>query len=143
EEQEVVFLLGAADNREEAARLARQYRDPEQARAALDAVRRQWDRILGAVQVRTPNPALDLLLNRWLLYQVLSCRVWGRSGFYQSGGAFGFRDQLQDVMAMVNGAPEEAKVHILRAASRQFAEGDVQHWWHPPAGRGIRTRFSD
>jgi cyclic beta-1,2-glucan synthetase len=143
EEKEIVFLLGAAETRPEASRLARYYRQTDHVRAALAAVRRQWDAILGAVQVRTPDPGMDLLLNRWLLYQVLSCRVWGRTGFYQSGGAYGYRDQLQDVMALVYGLPQEARAHILRAAARQFLEGDVQHWWHPPRGRGVRTRFSD
>jgi cyclic beta-1,2-glucan synthetase len=143
EEKEIVFVLGQAANGDEARRLLRRYADPGRVEAALGAVRRRWDDILGAVQVRTPDAALDLLLNRWLLYQVLACRVWARSAFYQSGGAYGFRDQLQDVMALVYADPAEARAHVLRAAGRQFLEGDVQHWWHPPAGRGIRTRFSD
>jgi cyclic beta-1,2-glucan synthetase len=143
EEKEIVFLLGEAANVDEARRLVRGYGEPGQVRATLDAVRRRWDEVLGAVRVKTPNPAMDLLLNRWLLYQVLACRVWARSAFYQSGGAYGFRDQLQDVMALVYAAPSEARAQILRAARRQFREGDVQHWWHPPAGRGVRTRFSD
>jgi cellobiose phosphorylase len=135
--------LGEAVHLEEVRLLLRRNREPGQVRKALEEVRSQWDQVLGAVQVRTPNHALDLMVNRWLLYQVLSCRLWGRSAFYQSGGAYGFRDQLQDVMALVYGAPAHARAQIVRAARRQFLEGDVQHWWHPPAGRGVRTRISD
>ncbi len=143
EETDVVFLIGQAATLEEARRLIREYRDPERARAAFLAVQARWDAMLGAVQVRTPDPALDLMLNRWLVYQVLSCRFWGRSAFYQSSGAYGFRDQLQDALALVFAAPAETRAHLLRSASRQFPEGDVQHWWHPPRGAGIRTRCSD
>jgi cellobiose phosphorylase len=141
--EEVVFVLGQADTPEGASRLIAAYTAPGRAREALTAVQELWDRVLGSVQVRTPDPAMDLLLNRWLLYQVLGCRVWGRSAFYQSGGAYGFRDQLQDVMALVAGAPGETRAQILRSAARQFEEGDVQHWWHPPSGRGVRTRITD
>jgi cyclic beta-1,2-glucan synthetase len=143
QEKEIVFLLGEVATVDEARRLVRAYAHPGQVQATFDAVRQRWDDLLGTVQVKTPNAALDLLLNRWLLYQVLACRVWARSALYQSGGAYGFRDQLQDVMALVYAAPAQTRAQILRAATRQFREGDVQHWWHPPVGRGVRTRFSD
>ena len=143
EEREVVFLLGEAATVEDARRFVLRYREPGAARGAFKEMQDNWDRILGTVQVRTPDVALDLLLNRWLLYQVLSCRFWGRSAFYQSGGAYGFRDQLQDVLALVYAAPAETRGHLLRSAARQFLEGDVQHWWHPPRGAGVRTRCSD
>ncbi|MGH2523503.1 MAG: GH36-type glycosyl hydrolase domain-containing protein, partial [Anaerolineales bacterium] len=144
EAKEVVFLLGQTHTPEQARDLIGRYGDPagQGPLAAFEAVLAQWDRVLGAVQVETPDPALDLLLNRWLLYQALVCRVWARSAFYQSGGAYGFRDQLQDVMAFVYARPDLAREHILRAAARQFVEGDAQHWWHPH-GPGVRTRFSD
>jgi cellobiose phosphorylase len=140
---QVVFVLGQAGSPEEVRRLVRAHANSLHAQVVLAKVRAQWDRVLGTVQVRTPEPAFDLMLNRWLLYQSLVCRMWGRSGFYQSGGAFGFRDQLQDSMALVWASPEESRGQILRAAARQFEEGDVQHWWHPPAGQGVRTRISD
>jgi cyclic beta-1,2-glucan synthetase len=143
EEMEIVFLLGEADDLAAVRSLVGRYRQPQEARAALEAVQARWETVCSALQVQTPDPAFDLMLNRWLPYQVLSCRLWGRSAFYQSGGAYGFRDQLQDVMALVYGAPEETQAQILRAAERQFTAGDVQHWWHPPSGRGVRTRISD
>jgi len=139
---EIVFFLGQASTNAEAVTLIKRYR-----RADLDsvlrAVTRHWDDVLGAVQVRTPDRAMDILLNRWLLYQTLSCRVWARAAFYQASGAYGFRDQLQDVMALSVSKPELTREHLLRAAARQFVEGDVQHWWHPPSGQGVRTRISD
>jgi cyclic beta-1,2-glucan synthetase len=143
ESVEIIFQIGEAESIEAVRELVRRYWDPATTNKAFQEMKSDWDRVLSAVSVRTPDPAFDLLLNRWLLYQVRSCRLWGRSAFYQSGGAYGFRDQLQDVMSLLHAAPEEARAHILRAASRQFLEGDVQHWWHPPDGRGVRTRISD
>ncbi|MBV9122155.1 MAG: glycosyl transferase family 36, partial [Planctomycetes bacterium] len=140
---EVIFLLGQEGNLPAVHHLLERYRTPEAVHAAIAQTQAFWENLLNTVQVKTPDQALDLLLNRWLLYQVLSCRLWGRSALYQSGGAYGFRDQLQDVMALVYGAPQLTRAQILRSAARQFEEGDVQHWWHPPVNRGIRTRFSD
>ncbi|MGH7872719.1 MAG: GH36-type glycosyl hydrolase domain-containing protein, partial [Candidatus Binatia bacterium] len=106
-------------------------------------VTKYWDKILGTMQVKTPDRAMNFMLNRWLLYQTLACRIWSRSAFYQAGGAYGFRDQLQDVMALMVAQRDIARTQLLRAAAHQFVEGDVQHWWHPPSGRGVRTRISD
>ena len=141
--EEVYFLLGEGEDRQQTLQLIRRFQDPQQVEGAWSAARAGWDHLLGSVQVATPDPAMDLLLNRWLLYQGLSCRIWGRTAFYQSSGAYGFRDQLQDVLALVHAAPELAREHILRAAAHQFEQGDVLHWWHPPSGRGVRTRISD
>lgn len=143
ETRDVIFVIGEADNLEQARSLVRTYTNTARANAALADVGQHWDRILEAIQVVTPDIGLNLMLNRWLLYQVLGCRIWARSAFYQSGGAYGFRDQLQDVMALVYSNPTETRTQILRSAARQFEEGDVQHWWHPPSGVGVRTRITD
>ena len=143
EVQEAFFVLGEGRDREETLNLIEHYQDPMRVEAAWQAVGKLWDELLGTIAVQTPDPAMDLLLNRWLLYQTLSCRVWGRTALYQSSGAFGFRDQLQDVMGLLHTAPDLARDHILDAARHQFEAGDVLHWWHPPSGRGVRTRISD
>src|SRR5438128_5030480 len=140
---EMTFLLGQADDEEKARGLVARFRDPANVEAAFQETRNWWDRLLSTIEVETPELSTNFLLNRWLLYQTLSCRVWGRSALYQSSGAYGFRDRLQAVMALVNGAPHLAREHILPAAARQFVEGDVQHWWHPESGAGVRTRISD
>ncbi len=141
--REVVFLFGAAPDIEQAMELMDQFPKIANVDAAIKSTIGDWDSRCNRLTVDTPNKALDTMVNRWLPYQILSCRVWGRSAFYQSGGAFGFRDQLQDVMALVHTHPKLARTQILLAASRQYVEGDVQHWWHPPHGKGTRTRFSD
>jgi cyclic beta-1,2-glucan synthetase len=143
EEQEIVFVLGEANRLEEVRRLARIVQDASQVQARWDGAVGFWNRLTGSLTIKTPDAALDLLVNRWLPYQVLSCRMWGRSALYQSGGAFGFRDQLQDGLALIYARPEETRRHLVRAAGRQFLEGDVQHWWHVPSGAGVRTRISD
>ena len=143
QEREIVFTLGAGRDTKEASAVLQGHRGATAARAALEAVWQHWNHTLGTVNVQTPDAALNILANGWLLYQTMACRLWGRSGFYPSGGAFGFRDQLQDVMALVHADAPLVRRHLLLCASRQFPEGDVQHWWHPPAGRGVRTHCSD
>ena len=143
QERIVVFRLGAGKSKSETSDLVRRWRCPGASGSALEAVHAFWRRTLGAVQVKTPDAGVNILTNGWLVYQVIASRLWGRTAFYQSSGAFGFRDQLQDVMALVHAAPDLVRDHLLRAASRQFVEGDVQHWWHPPSGKGVRTRCAD
>ena len=139
---EVIFFLGEAASRAEAQSLIAKYRAAD-LDAIFTAVTKQWDDVTGAIQVKTPDRTLDILVNHWLPYQTLSCRVWARTAFYQASGAYGFRDQLQDVMALCISRPDLTRSHLLRAAGRQFSEGDVQHWWLPDTGRGIRTRITD
>ena len=143
EEREIIFRLGAGRDAADAVRLIGQYKGAHAASESLRKVKQYWQRTLQKIQVRTPDAGINFLANGWLNYQTLACRLWGRSGFYQSGGAFGFRDQLQDVLSLLHCEPDLARKQILLSASRQFREGDVQHWWHPPAGRGVRTTCSD
>ena len=143
EEHEMIFRLGAGRNMQHAIDVINKYAGPEVAHQALAKVHQHWQHALGAVQIKTPDVALNILANGWLTYQTLASRIWARSGFYQSGGAFGFRDQLQDVLSLMHAEPGLVRSQIILCASRQFKEGDVQHWWHPPTGRGVRTTCSD
>jgi cyclic beta-1,2-glucan synthetase len=140
---QVCFLLGEAEDQEDARALVSRYAAAGAPAAALARVREYWQRLRERVVITTPSPALDLMVNGWLPYQTMSCRLWGRTAFYQSGGAFGFRDQLQDAASLVHHAPELTRAQILLHAAHQFVEGDVLHWWHPPQSLGLRTRCSD
>jgi cellobiose phosphorylase len=143
EEREICFKLGSGKDMGEAVYLVQKLKGADEAVRSLQKVKEYWKNTLTAIKVETPDTATNLIANGWLLYQTIVSRLWGRSGYYQSGGAFGFRDQLQDVLSLLHAQPDLAKQQILLAATRQFKEGDVQHWWHPPSGRGVRTRCSD
>ena len=143
ETAEVIFVLGQGRDRTHAGELVRRWQQPDHVGRALEGLSQYWDRQLGAVRVKTPDPAFDLMINRWLLYQTAASRIMARAGFYQAGGGVGFRDQLQDVLAVLWFDPARTRAHILACAARQFEEGDVLHWWHPPRDRGVRTRCSD
>lgn len=143
QEREVVFRLGIGQDLADTSNLINRFRGIKARNDAYETLCQYWKHTLGALNVQTPDPALNMLANGWLMYQTIACRLWARSGYYQSGGAFGFRDQLQDAMALVHAEPSRLRKQLLLCASRQFLEGDVQHWWHPPSGRGVRTRISD
>lgn len=141
--EEIYFILGQGNDRSNAIELIKKYRELESVERALEETHAHWDKVLNTIEVETPDKAMNVMLNRWSLYQSLSCRIWGRTAFYQSSGAYGARDQIQDVLAFLSIEPQIAREQILRGAAHQFEEGDVLHWWHPPSGRGVRTRFSD
>ncbi|MBJ7880171.1 GH36-type glycosyl hydrolase domain-containing protein [Gelidibacter salicanalis] len=143
EEREVVFLIGSGEDKASAIKLTQDFSNLNVIKQSYDQMKDYWNEIVTTVQVQTPNESLNLLANGWLTYQTIASRLFARSGFYQSGGAFGFRDQIQDVLSLLHNKPEFARKQILLNASRQFTEGDVQHWWHPPVGRGVRTNCSD
>ncbi len=143
QEREIVFRMGSGRDGDDAAQLVQRFRGAQARHESFERLCQYWKHTLGAVNVETPDPALNMLANGWLLYQTIGCRLWARSGYYQSGGAFGFRDQLQDAMAVIHAEPRLLREQLLLCASRQFVQGDVQHWWHPPGGRGVRTKCSD